>query len=246
VALPDRRGAGPTSEVTLLGKSIEYEVRRSSEASEPRIDANIHGITVVLPENSSTDPETLLAENAAWVIEKKRKYDAYRDEVPERSFEAGEAFPYLGQPHEIVIEQRPSSDVEDGTFRLAKHHVEDTSVKRALETLYRRKARERFEERAGHYAEAMGVEFEQIEVRNQRTKWGSCSTTGTLGLNWRLMMAPPDVIDYIVVHELAHLRESNHTDTFWSLVAEHDPKYEAHASWLERNSSKLIFDGSDL
>jgi predicted metal-dependent hydrolase len=92
----------------------------------------------------------------------------------------------------------------------------------------------------------MGVGYEQIEVRNQRTKWGSCSTTGTLGLNWRLMMAPPEVIDYIIIHELAHLRESNHTDAFWSLVAEYDPEYKAHAEWLEQNSSRLIFDDSDL
>jgi len=59
-------------------------------------------------------------------------------------------------------------------------------------------------------------------------------------------MAPPDVIDYIVVHELAHLRESNHTDAFWSLVAEYDSEYEAHATWLEENSSKLVFDSRDL
>jgi predicted metal-dependent hydrolase len=131
-------------------------------------------------------------------------------------------------------------------FRLAEHHVEETSVRRALETLYRRKARGWFEDRADYYAGEMGVEYEKIEVRNQRTKWGSCSTTGTLGLNWRLMMAPSEIGDYIVIHELAHLREANHTDAFWSLVAEHDPEYEAHANWLESNSTRLIFSEQDL
>lgn len=232
--------------IDLLGESVEYEVRRSDEAAEPRIDVDIRGVVVVLPRVSETDPETLLAENAAWVIEKKRKYDSYREDAPERQFAAGETFPYLGVPHEVVVESRASSDVSDEELRLAKHHVERTSVKRALEVLYRRAARETFEERADHYAGEIGVEYEQIEVRNQRTKWGSCSTTGTLGLNWRLMMAPPDVIDYIVIHELAHLREPNHTDTFWSLVAEHDPKYKSHASWLEEHSTRLIFSDEDL
>jgi predicted metal-dependent hydrolase len=134
----------------------------------------------------------------------------------------------------------------DSTLTLARHHVEQTSVKRALETLYRRKARERFESRADYYADEMGVEYEQIEVRNQRTKWGSCSTTGTLGLNWRLMMAPPEVVDYIIVHELAHLCESNHNDAFWSLVADYDPDYETHAEWLEEHSTRLIFSKADL
>ncbi len=231
---------------TLLGKTVSYEARRSTEASEPRIDADIRGIRVVLPEESTEDPEELLAENAAWVIEKKQKYDSFREQAPDREFAVGETFPYHNEPHEIVVEKRSSSDVVDQELRLAKHHVEQTSVKRALETLYRRKAREYFENRSDKLANEMGVEYDKIEIRNQRTKWGSCSTSGTLGLNWRLMMAPPDVIDYILVHELAHLRERNHTDEFWSIVADHDSEYEDHARWLEENSTKLVFSRSDL
>lgn len=233
-------------EANLLGEPVDYQVRRSSDATEPRIDVDIRGVTVVLPRDASTDPETLLAENAAWVIEKKRKYDSYREQVPERVFEPGEMFPYLGEPHEVIVERRSSSEVVDGEFRLAEHHVDQTSVERALETLYRRKARERFEARADHFAAAMNVEYEQIEIRNQRTKWGSCSTTGTLGLNWRLMMAPPEIIDYVVVHELAHLEEHNHTQQFWELVNEHVPDYERRANWLDENSTKLIFTDDDL
>lgn len=235
-----------TRETTLLGTSVSYDVRRSQEATEPRIDVDIRGVRVVVPDDSREDPETLLGENAAWVLEKKRKYDSYREQVPDREFEVGETFPYHGDPHEIVVEQRPTSAVSDGTFRLASHHVEQTSIQRALETLYRRKAREWFENRADHYAAEMGVEYEAIEIRNQRTKWGSCSTSGTLGLNWRLLMAPPEIGDYVVVHELAHLLEQNHTDEFWSVVAEHDPDYEEHAQWLEENSATLIFSAEDL
>jgi predicted metal-dependent hydrolase len=233
-------------EIDLLGETVEYDVRRSSDATEPRIDVDIHGVTVVVPESDEVQPADLLKENAVWVIEKKREYDAYRAEVPERNFKEGATFPYLGEQCEVVVERRPSSSVEDETLWLARHHVEDTSVKRALETLYRRKAREVFEERADHFAEQMEVEYEQIEIRNQRTKWGSCSTTGTLGLNWRLMMAPREIVNYIVIHELVHLRESNHTDSFWSLVAEHDPDYESHVTWLEENSTQLIFSDEDL
>jgi predicted metal-dependent hydrolase len=233
-------------EVELLGERVSYDVRRSDEATEPRIDVDIRGVTVVVPQDSTTDPESLLADNAAWVVEKKHKYDSYREEVPERRFEGGAVFPYLDEPHEVVIERRPSSDVGDDTLRLAEHHVEQTSVKRALETLYRRKARDLFEERADHYAAEMGVEYEQIQIRNQRTKWGSCSTTGTLGLNWRLMMAPLEIVDYVVVHELAHLREPKHTREFWTLVAKHDPEYEAHSSWLDENSTQLIYSPEDL
>ncbi|MXR52057.1 DUF45 domain-containing protein [Halovenus sp. WSH3] len=233
-------------EVTLLGERVNYDLKQSDEATEPRIEVDIHGVTVILPPKSSADPEILLHENAAWVVEKKRKFDTYREDIPQRKFEPGESFPYLGNPHEVIIERRSSSVVGDNTLRLAKHHVQETSVKRALETLYRRKARERFESQANRYASEMGVEYEKIEVRNQRTKWGSCSTTGTLGLNWRLMMAPPEICDYVIIHELAHLSEPNHTDAFWSLVAKYDPEYESHSRWLENHGAELIFSDDDI
>lgn len=232
--------------VELLGASVEYDVQRSREASKPRIDVDIHGVKVVLPESDETPPSELLKENAVWVIEKKREYDKYREQIPDREFVAGETFPYLGEQFEVAVEKRSSSAVGDSELRLAKHHIDQTSVQRALETLYRREARDHFQNRADHFADEMGVGYEQIEIRNQRTKWGSCSTTGTLGLNWRLMMAPPDIVDYIVIHELAHLREQNHTDEFWSLVAKHDPDYESHAEWLSKNSTRLIFTDDDL
>lgn len=240
--MPDARHR----EGEVLGRQVEYEVRRSTDASEPRIDVDIDGVTVVLPEADETEPSDLLEENAAWVVEKVEKYDAYREQVPERRFVEGETFPYLGEQREVVIEQRPSSVVGETELRLANHHVEQTSVKRALEALYRRTARDRFERRADHFTTEMDVEYEQIEIRNQRTKWGSCSTSGTLGLNWRLMMAPPEISDYVVVHELAHLREANHDDAFWSLVGQHDSEYQSHAAWLERHSTQLIFDDDDL
>ena len=233
-------------EITLLGESVTYQVRRSEGAAEPRIDVDIHGVGIVLPEQSEIDPETLLAENAAWVIERKHKYESYRDDIPERRFETGAEFPYLGDPYEIVVEQRSSSIVDEEMFKLAQHHVEQTSVKRALETLYRRKARETFEKRAEYYGREMGVECEGIELRNQRTRWGSCSTSGTLSLNWRLMMAPADIVDYVIVHELAHLQEPSHDRAFWALVAEYDPEYKAHAQWLNDHSTQLIFSSEDI
>lgn len=237
---------GRRRQVDLLGKTVEYEVTHSSDATQTRIDIDIHGVRVVVPDGESVNPAELLEENATWVIEKTDQFEQYREKAPERNFDEGETFPYLGEQHRVVTESRPSSSVVDGTFRLAKHHVQQTSIRRALETLYRREARKRFERRADHFAEEMGVEYEQIEIRNQRTRWGSCSTTGTLGLNWRLMMAPSEIIDYVIIHEIAHLQEPDHSDTFWSLVSEHDPNYEKHTEWLRQNSSKLIFTEKDL
>lgn len=233
-------------EIALGSEAIEYEVSHRETVNEPRIDVDIRGVVVVLPAESDVEPESFLRENAAWVLEKTRKYKRFREAAPERTFEVGEMFPYLGEEYELAVEPRPRAAVEDGVIRLRRNAVEQSSIKRALENFYRRSARDHFEARADRFASEMGVTYEKIEIRNQRTKWGSCSTSGTLGLNWRLMMAPPEIVDYVVVHELAHLRESKHNREFWTLVAEHDSAYKQHADWLEENSSELIFSLDDL
>ena len=236
----------PAHRIDLHGTTVEYTVRRSEDATKARIDVDVHGVTVTLPAGVAIEARRVLEENAAWVVERVRDVDAYLEAIPDRSFEPGAEFPYLNDPHEVVVETRSYSDVVDGEFRLAAHHVEQTSIRRALETFYRRKARARFEARAEHFAEEIGVEYDKIEVRNQRTKWGSCSSTGTLSLNWRLLMGPPAVLDYVVVHELCHRREPNHSEAFWALVAEYDPEYRAHSRWLDENGARLVFSDDDL
>jgi len=232
--------------IDLLGNPIEYEVRHSSDATEPRIDVDIHGVTVVVPESENARPSRLLKENAAWVVDQQRKYDTYRKQVPDRTFEPGACFPFFGEDRELVIEPRQRHEVDEASIRLRKSAVEQSSVKQVLENFYRSRAREYLTDRTDHYAERMGVEYKKLELRNQRTRWGSCSTGGTISLNWRLIMAPPEVVDYLVVHELAHLTEQHHGREFWQLVGEHVPNYKERAEWLERNSVWLIFSEDDL
>jgi predicted metal-dependent hydrolase len=92
---------------------------------------------------------------------------------------------------------------------------------------------------ARHEASALDVAFTRIAVRDQRTRWGSCSTSGTLSFNWRLALAPAEVLDYIVVHEVCHLREHNHGPRFWALVAERRPGYETQVAWLRTHGHEL-------
>lgn len=233
-------------EIDLLGNSVEYDVRQSPDAAEPRIDVDIHGVTVVVPDSESVDPTELLKQNAAWVVDKQRTYDSYREEVPDRTFEAGESFPFLGKQRELVVGPRQKHVVDEESIRLRQSAVEQSSIRQVLENFYRSRAREHLTDRADHYAERMGVEYEKIELRNQRTRWGSCSTGGTVSLNWRLIMAPPEVVDYLVVHELAHLVEQHHGTDFWELVGEQIPEYKERAEWLDQNSVKLIFSEDDL
>ena len=236
----------PKHRTTLAGQTVEYKVRRSADAEEPRIDVDIQGVQVTLPEDFVEDSESLLQENAVWILEKKSKYDQYREQAPDRNFEPGETFPFLGEPRELVVCPCVRHELGGDYIQLRQSAVAQSSIKRVLENFYRTRARDVLSDRVDHFADEMSVEYKQIELRNQRTLWGSCSTTGTLSLNWRLVMAPPEIVDYVVIHELAHLIEANHTDEFWQIVGEYDPDYKRHADWLDANSTKLIFSEDDL
>lgn len=89
--------------------------------------------------------------------------------------------------------------------------------------------------RTHQLADAMGISFGRITLRNQKTRWGSCSSQGNLNFNWRLVQYAPSVIDYVIIHELAHRREMNHSHRFWRIVREFDPAYEEHRRWLRRH-----------
>jgi predicted metal-dependent hydrolase len=230
----------------VFDETIDYEVRRSDDATQPRIDVDIHGVTVVLPAGSDIDSRELMQDNAQWVLEKWRNYESHRDQAPSRSFESGEMFPYRGSELRVEVSDVDRSCIESDSFVLAEDAVAETGIQDALEELYRREARSVFESRIDHYADEMGVDPGKLELRNQRTRWASCSSQRTLSFNWRLVMAPDDVIDYVVVHELAHLREKNHTRRFWNIVGQYDPNYEAHVDWLTENSARLIFTKNDL
>jgi predicted metal-dependent hydrolase len=108
------------------------------------------------------------------------------------------------------------------------------------ETEARRATRELVAMVADDEAAALGVSVARIEVRDQRTRWGSCSTRGTLSFNWRLVLAPFDVLDYVVVHELCHLREPNHSHRFWRLVESRRPGWRTQRDWLHDHGSELL------
>lgn len=95
-----------------------------------------------------------------------------------------------------------------------------------------------FPERVRYYAEQMGVTYNRICLREQKTRWGSCSSRKNLNFNWKLIMMPPEILDYVVVHELSHLVEMNHSKRFWAVVEKYYPQYEKAKAWLKANGGK--------
>lgn len=110
----------------------------------------------------------------------------------------------------------------------------------ALERRYIDAAREYFPKRVEHFHQFTGGSYNRITIRDQKTRWGSCSARGTLSFNWRLMLAPPAILDYVVVHELCHLTHMNHSAAFWQSVEQVYPDYRTARKWLKEHGQELI------
>ena len=123
----------------------------------------------------------------------------------------------------------------------AKPQSEYTDAQRTLlEKRYRRAASEYFPKRVQYYEQLMGVHHTRIAIRDQKTRWGSCSSNGTLSFNWRLMLAPPHILDYVVVHELCHLIHMDHSAAFWKTVESVMPDYRECRQWLRVHGQELM------
>lgn len=128
--------------------------------------------------------------------------------------------------------------------RIQKNRIRKAeAVKKLSEAqgkLYREQARAAIEQKCSYYALLMGVTYNRIAIRDQKSRWGSCSSKGNLNFNWRLVMAPAGVLDYVVVHELAHRKEMNHSKAFWNIVEKTMPEYRKYKLWLKENG-KILF-----
>ena len=111
---------------------------------------------------------------------------------------------------------------------------------REQERVLRQQARKRLTERTDYYKTILGVNYKRIRIADQKTRWGSCSSTGTISYNWHLVLLPDAILDYVVVHELCHLRQMNHSKDFWKLVEGMLPDYQSRRKWLKDNGNRYL------
>jgi predicted metal-dependent hydrolase len=183
--------------------------------------------------------EQILAQKASWIQKKQAQVRAAAAARQPRRWVEGEELLFMGNryPLAIVDGGRPL-ELRDGRFRLSKTVL--PQAERVFERWYRLQARKCFNERAALYAGRNGFVYKQVRIGGARTRWGSCGARGTLNFTWRLVLAPLPVIDYVVVHELAHLEVKNHGRAFWEKVAALMPDYRERRDWLKKNGHLLV------
>ena len=185
---------------------------------------------------SEADIRRFIEEKADWI---KRKQVKARDEAPApRQFVDGETYLYLGKeiPLRLVPDGKPAL-VMDRVFKLSEGAR--PRAESIFEAWYKTQARVVLAERVKFFARKHGFKVGKIRISSARTRWGSCSQKGTLSFTWRLVMAPPEVIDYVIVHELCHLKELNHSKAFWAQVEAILPGYKRQRTWL-KNHGKFL------
>ena len=168
-----------------------------------------------------------------WILKKqKMARETFRPPV---QFVDGDELPYLGKWHKLLVIPGASVPLvfNEKEFLLSGAHLPE--ARRLFETWYKKKALEIISDRIKQYVEMTGLKYARISISSARKRWGSCSLKGRLNFTWRLVMAPLAVVDYVIVHELAHLEEHNHSSRFWRKVCLLLPDYRQTRQWLKNN-----------
>ncbi len=226
--------------IELGGRTVALVVRRSARARRLglRIAGRDDSVELVLPRWSrESEGLAFLRERAEWVLSRLQR-------LPQRvDFADGAILPLGGEPHTVRHDPgrhhpgRRRPVVIDGAEIIVSG--EAAHLNRRLTDWLRAEAKRRIEPLAGEHAAAIGKRITRITVRDQKSRWGSCSPGGRLSFSWRLVLAPAVVLDYVVAHEVAHLAEPNHSPAFWRIVDRLTAKRTEARAWLRRHGTSL-------
>lgn len=219
------------------GEAIEAQVHRSPRARVTRIQLGAdQPLRVIVPEGASDEfAADALRAKAAWVRRKQKVVEAARarrDELglrrPDVVWDAGEALPVQRVAGLAFARRR------DGVLQAPKERTAE-----AVERWYRRRARSYLRRLVEEEGQRLGLAPGRVVVRDQRTRWGSCSSHGTLSLNWRLLLCPEEVARYVVIHELVHLDIPNHSKAFWRALANAYPDWQQPSECLRQHGDEV-------
>ena len=223
---------------------LEYTIRRSDRARRARIVVDPEGVEVVVPRRMALrHVPPFVEEKRPWIERTLRRIREAELATPVE-LEDGGVVPYLGRELLLRVRverwrQRSHVALRGEVLRVSVGAPGPEAIRDALERWYRARAREEVEWRLDDACAHAGTSYRSLSIRSQQTRWASCSSNGTMSFNWRLLLAPEEILDYVVEHEVAHLEVLDHSERFWRLLGSRCPEYREHERWLRRNGSAL-------
>lgn len=222
----------------MEGFEFQVEVKRTDRRKSALISLDENLVKVTVPKSlSDRRIRDLIGKRTPW-IKSKLKEQSLRPSSKPKEYVSGETVPYLGKNYRLkVVEgEIPSIKMVGGylvaTILNCEKNRQD-AVKNLLEDWYIRQAKRRLKEKTDRLSKIVGVSPKSVSVKSYKSRWGSCSTTGELTYNWRIILAPHRIVDYVVVHELCHLLEHNHSPRYWRHVEHHVPDWRDCRDWLK-------------
>lgn len=243
------------SEVQFGETAIRYVIRRSPRRRTVSIAVEPHGIVLVTaPANTAVERlDRVVKSKARWIMEKLRRRSDAPPPLPAREFVGGETFLYLGRQYRLRLDRAPEEGrgvagpevVLRGRYLAValaaglEGSAQAEHVRKALVSWYKAHAAQRLPERAAFWAEQLGLPTPEVRIREQQKRWGSCDARGVVRFNWRVIQAPMRLVDYVVAHELVHLRQADHTREFWATLGRAMPDYEERREGLKARGPML-------
>ena len=224
----------------LDGMPIEYTLKRSRRRRSISLTVDENGLRVGAPWRASDERiQSVLRSHGAWILRKLHEWETRRPRP--MIWQPGATLMVIGEPLTLDVDPMHGVTRRDGS-RLYVDVAADDPEKVAGQVVnwLRTNAQNWFEQRAAHFADILKVRRPSIHLSNAKTRWGTCHPDGRVHLSWRLIQAPSPLIDYVVVHELAHLREPNHSPRFWGWVASVLPDYRDRRRMLRYDSHRYL------
>ena len=224
---------------------LTYEVVRSRRKTADIIVERDGSVLVRAPESISDERiEDMVEAKRYWIYKTLAEWRDLNAARVQREYRNGEGFLYLGRSYRLLLvaDQREPLLLKNGRFCLQRDLIESGDVERAraaFRDYYTNRGLDRISQRVAYYTPKVGVSPKSVDVRELGHRWASCSPTGDLAFHWKCMMAPQTIIDYIVVHELCHFHQPNHTDAFWNEVDKVMPTYRERKEWLRKQGAGL-------
>ncbi|MES2822144.1 MAG: SprT family zinc-dependent metalloprotease [Pseudomonadota bacterium] len=223
-----------------------YAIVRSARRRSISIEVAKAQVTVRAPFFvAALDLEKFVRKKSVWIQQKLAQQAQQIDVIPQRTYTTGSELPFLGQPLTLIISRQTQANVVQLGSQLLvalksrSKLTEEEQARRLVSLWYQRQALYFLTLKTDAAARALGLTYSDLTIKVTRSKWGHCTARGAIQYNWHILLAPEPIVDYLVAHEVSHLRQHNHSPAFWQLVANLCPDYKKHRAWLKTNGFQL-------